>query len=317
MSETESEDELYQQTVHWGEITEESDHVIPDVSEDIQRSMLPNCLDNYPDNDNYVQVQEISLPGLDPLVMHAIDLHKWMSSMTEAIELVQSSKNKILTEVPKIPPMPNVQVKHKPNTMNFIPLDEQSEKEELNVPELSETVLKQILTKCTAAMMAQIGFQKSHQSVLDILVDVLEQFYIKFCNRLILALHEEEDIGTGGFPNVLERVLVETGFGGAKGIHNYYQSRVIKYINVLYQRCVELEKYYSSLVNSRPLSPSAEFGSLYKVKVKEEMESDTEISTSVNDLITTGYQLLESLETEVDESQGPPQTIEDAVMYSS
>lgn len=36
--------------------------------------------------------------------------------------------------------------------------------------------------------------------MLDVLVDVMEQFYTKFCNRFVEALHEEEQFDAGGFP---------------------------------------------------------------------------------------------------------------------
>lgn len=37
------------------------------------------------------------------------------------------------------------------------------------------------------------------------------------------------------------------GMGGIKGLNDYYQNRVIKYINVLQKRCKELNNHYASL----------------------------------------------------------------------
>lgn len=39
--------------------------------------------------------------------------------------------------------------------------------------------------------------------------------------------------------------------GGVKGLHDYYQSRVIKYIPVLQKRCEELNKHYESLLKHK------------------------------------------------------------------
>lgn len=59
---------------------------------------------------------------------------------------------------------------------------------------------------------------------------------------------------------MLERVLIEMGLGGAKGLHNYYQCRVVKYVGTLLKRCKKLEDQYFSLVSAKPLSPTGQFG---------------------------------------------------------
>lgn len=40
------------------------------------------------------------------------------------------------------------------------------------------------------------------------------------------------------------------GMGGVRGLNDYYNYRVIKYINVLQKRCTELNEHYASLIKA-------------------------------------------------------------------
>lgn len=58
MSESDS-DESYTATEHWGEIPKVTNHTLPDVSQEIKKSMQPDCLSFYPDDENVMQIQDI------------------------------------------------------------------------------------------------------------------------------------------------------------------------------------------------------------------------------------------------------------------
>ncbi|XP_076260636.1 uncharacterized protein LOC143196650 isoform X2 [Rhynchophorus ferrugineus] len=285
---------------HWGEIpTEVSSLPVYDVSEDIAKSMDINCLNDYPDVENALQFDELTLPSMDPMMLYAIQLHKWTNDMTETIRLAELAveTNLIPSEdaKPPVPEMPEICVKSKPNILNFMEtlLPCPSSKCEMEVPHLSAPIIKQLLIKCIATMTAHIGFESTYQSVLDVLVDVLEQFFKKFCDRLTSAVNEEENLDTSGFPNAMERVLTELGFGGAKGLQDYYQCRVVNYVTVLEKRCQELDKYYSALILPKNESPNSDVEKLYKMDVKEEQD-DEEIVSSTS--FPDGYQLIDLLE---------------------
>ncbi|XP_060525948.1 uncharacterized protein LOC132701784 [Cylas formicarius] len=241
---------------HWGEIPKIpiDDFFIPDVTADIESSMSECCLSEYEGETENTYQEDITLPPMDPVMMYAIALHKYAANMTEMIKVAEVAiESKIIPPDtrPVIPKMPKIEFKHKPNPLNFIPPDMEQTNEDIKIPELSEVVVKKILAKCIATMFAHIGFESSFQSVLDILIDMLEKFYLKVCGRFVQALDEEESLKTGGFPNALERVLVESGLGGVKGLNDYYQCRVLKYVNVLQRRCKELDNYYSQLLAPR------------------------------------------------------------------
>lgn len=54
---------------------------------------------------------------------------------------------------------------------------------------------------------------------------------------------------------MMERVLTELGLGGVKGVHEYYQSRVVRYIRILQKRCHELNEHYAKLLIPKCVLP--------------------------------------------------------------
>ncbi|XP_019871954.2 uncharacterized protein LOC109600261 [Aethina tumida] len=297
-------------TTHWGEIPKENNDYVPDVMPDIERSMDKFCLAEFEDDDVPVRNEKIVLPPIDPLILYAISLHKYTNDMTEMIRVAElaTEVNLIPPEdaAPPMPEMPQIDIKHQRNSLNFITkeLTPFSQGQEVEMPELSETVVKQILHKSVVTMFAHIGFETTHQSVLDVLTDVLETFFKKFTLNLKAAVEDEENHGTT-FPHVIERVLTETGLGGVKGLNDYYQCRVVKYINVLQKRCKELNDYYARLLIPSTDS-SGENSNKVRVKIKVEQDDDVmeienpelHFTTIDGDCSTleSGYQLLNSLE---------------------
>ncbi|KAJ8985653.1 hypothetical protein NQ317_015149 [Molorchus minor] len=173
-----------------------------------------------------------------------------------------------------MPVMPEIDVKHKTNSLNFMPTNSTtfSSEQTVNIPELSEPVLRNIVTKCVAIMFAHVGFETTHQSVLDVMTDVLENFFQIICQRIVECVEAEERGNGGDFPNVVEKVLTEMGMGGVKGLDDYYQNRVVKYINVLQKRCKELNDRYAVLLI--PKAPSPVDSKLIRVKVEEDQNFD-------------------------------------------
>lgn len=314
---------------HWGEIPNQEtnttdDSFLPDVRGDIERSMNKFCLAEFDSDyhDERFQNEEVTLDSMDPLIMYAITLHKHMNEMVRVAELaIESDLIPPADVVPPIPPMPEVQKKHTRNCLNFISKEFTPfslGEAELN-PEISPAIVKQILSKSVATMFAHIGYETTSTSVLNVLVDVLSAFLKKIIYHLKLAQEDKENGKLDEFPNIVERVLVELGMGGVKGLHDYYQTRVIKYIGVLQRRCKELNKHYEDLLVRKTPSPDSKENKVIRVHVEEEedvieidnpqvhLAIDGEVGFSTLD---AGYQLLSSLEAGTS-SQGLTENEED------
>lgn len=318
---------------YWGEIITEpqvNDLFIPDVTADIEKSMDKFCLAEYEDDGDREKVDNLVLPPLDPLVTYAISLHKYANDMTEMIRVAElaTETNLIPPEdaAPPMPIMPDIHIKHKPNSLNFIPkeLTDFGCGAEVEIPELSEAVVKKLLTKCIVTMFAHIGYETTHQSVLDLMTDVLESFLQKFCSKVVKAIEENEKGDISRFTNIIEKVLTETGMGGVKGLHDYYQNRVVKYINVLKKRCKELNDHYAVLLIPKSPPPPVKFSYFVRAKVEDDAdakESDNpefHFSSFEGDssVLESGLQLLHSLEAE-ENLQTLEEGMEDSITSAS
>ncbi|XP_022918049.1 STAGA complex 65 subunit gamma [Onthophagus taurus] len=302
---------------HWGEIERENDDIfVPDITADVERSMNKFCLAEYDanqDQHNLNKTEQITLQNMDPLIMYTINLHKHANDMTEMIRVAELAieSNLIPPEdaIPPIPDKPNLILRHSRNSLNYIPkrFTAFSLGKEIDVPEISYAGAKQVLIKCVAVLTAHIGFETTHQSVLDFLTEILEAFLLKLGEDLRVAIDDQKEGRLCGFPNPIERVLTELGLGGTKGLHDYYQNRVIKYIEVMQKRCRELNNYYTQLLIPRTSSPVDKLNRMVKVKVEEEDTSDFDnpemhFPTLEGEIgllsLETGFQLLNSLEAE-------------------
>ncbi|KAK9871376.1 hypothetical protein WA026_011631 [Henosepilachna vigintioctopunctata] len=305
---------------HWGEIPNEPEPLPLDISDVIQRAMnggplpdLESLEDGLPDDEMTVPVapvvgSPIVLQPPDSLVIYAISLHKYMYHMSEIIRVAQLAIDGNIMPckeaAPPIPQPPEIFVKHKPNFLNFIPKEDTDFTlgKEVEIPVLSDTIVREVLKKSVCTLLAHIGYETTQESIVIILVDVLKQFYQVLCKKLENAINDEEKHGSAGFPNVIERVLIDMGMGGVKGLHDYYQSRVIKYIKVLYGRATELSEAYNNLlITKNPSTP--ESGRLISVKMeKEETEENPEVHLLDGEIefasLESGFQLLNSLEAE-------------------
>ncbi|XP_044761567.1 STAGA complex 65 subunit gamma-like [Coccinella septempunctata] len=294
---------------HWGEVTHVSPETTPNVSADIEKAMDKFSLSEFDSSEGGELAAEHSIVLIpqDPLVTYAISLHKHMTYMTEIIRLaelaIESNVRPSEDAAPPVPTLPKVDLKHRFNCLNFIPKEETdfTQGKEVEVPVLSETIVRKVLRRSICTLFAHLGYESSHESVIDILVDVLKEFYRIFCSRIENAIHDEKENCSSGFPHAIERVLVELGMGGVKGLHDYYRSRVIKYVNVLRGRCRELNEYYNQLLAEKSPSPDVDVGKMMSIEIKkEEIEENPEVHLLDGEIelssLETGFQLLNSLE---------------------
>lgn len=64
---------------------------------------------------------------MDPLVLYSISLHKYVNDMTEMIRVAELATETNLIPpkdaAPPMPVMPEIDIKHKRNNLNYMPKD--------------------------------------------------------------------------------------------------------------------------------------------------------------------------------------------------
>ncbi|RZC27669.1 STAGA complex 65 subunit gamma-like [Asbolus verrucosus] len=292
----------------WEKITVEPEiEHNPDVTSDIERSMNNFFLTEFEEDDNHTaKTEKILIPPLNPIMLHAISLHQYANDIVELIKLNELAKKPEKIDL-KIPEFDINKIKKSNLNFNSQDFREYVTGSDVKIPELSKTIVRQVLRKSIATICAHIGYETSQQSAIDILSDVLQDFFKKISHHVQITIEDEEKRQMAGFPHVIERVLTEIGMGGVKGLNDYYQSQVIKYIGVLENRCKELNEQYQALSIPKCPSPVDKINKMVRVKVEEEdvVESENpEVHFSTIDgdvnfsILETGYQLLNSLEAE-------------------
>lgn len=276
----------------WGEFKNEKAPVpeVPDVTEDIEKSMSQFCLAEFDTEYDHIdlKVENLMLGNVNPLMSYAIELHKHANDMVDMINVAKLAMESNLipprdASLP-IPKMPDIEQKHKLNNLNYMQKDVPPVDDfDVAVPEIGGTLAKEILSKCVATIFAHIGYETTYQSTLDILTDILVSFLQKVSSRLKIAKDDEQFHNVTGFPNTEERVLTELGLGGTKGIHDYYVTRIVKYIPILQQRCQDLiDEYEELLIQKGPFFEQLSTTDMVQVKVEKEDDTLVHFPDSEN-----------------------------------
>ncbi|XP_049798907.1 uncharacterized protein LOC126234258 isoform X1 [Schistocerca nitens] len=161
-----------------------------------------------------------------------------------------------------------------------------------------------LLRKGIAVLLLHYGWQETSRETLDVLTDFAEEFFLKLTRLLRTAVDHQLETGTTGFPDVLERVLVEMGLGGIEGIVQDYQLRVLNYNNFVLGNCLRVMEEYKMLTQTRQKDIISEL----VCKIEDEDGDVPEIhfpalgeGYAVDELqpsLEPGFQMLHSLEQE-------------------
>lgn len=292
---------------HWGEYEKPpKEKPVIDLSQDIEKSMDPNAFSEVKIACKEPEPQEITLNPRNPYVKHAIALHKYANDMPEKIRVAELAieSNVILPKDTALPhlKMPKVRQRHARNNLNYIPkrFTSFSKGKPKVLCEISGEVAKLALDTSTATMLAHIGFETTHQSVLTFVSDVLEQFLKTVGHKLKVAIEDEAANKSFGFPHPLERVLTQIGVGNFSELHDFYQTRIIKYAKVLRKRCVELNGQYERVISSNTFALDIIKNPIItdeSMEVESTEINPTDLETDVGmSTLETGFQLLNSLE---------------------
>ncbi|CAL1539764.1 unnamed protein product [Lymnaea stagnalis] len=301
-------------TSSWGELPQVADTDSGIAALEREQITKPRPLDiegpllHQPSSRHHPPTNEV-LPSdhfqMDPLVIHTIRLIQHIKKLRAAIAaLQQDTKQETdmgVTTVGPIPQYDGPPIRDRSRKKYFTEDEYQSDfvrgVGKAPAP-IDEVTCRKLLRRSTAAICAHLSFDSTHESVLETLTDVCQEFFIQFTRHLGVAADRRGEYGPAGFPDIIERVFHEMGLGSVTCIHDFYQMRILAYRQKLEDQCQTLMSEYNRLskqpvtVKQGPLSPASS-DTLHVIRIKEESSAEIQFPLlDENDEVNEAEQLL-------------------------
>ncbi|XP_015181222.1 PREDICTED: uncharacterized protein LOC107068902 isoform X1 [Polistes dominula] len=277
--------------VLWGELppkeTWKQEVITPDIIENVWRQVMDEA--NNTDCDYQIdrQPEYIPLPIGNLHVLNTINFHQQLRLMDEGTVLENLSviDGEDSQEESKVPS----------NLFRFLPANVETDtfKNSSTVHHLTPKTAHNLLRHAVIVLLAHIGFEFSSDLAVEMLTDIADHFL----RRMTLLLKEAVEQEDHGFPDAMERVLLETGIGGITAIHDYYQEYILRFEeNMKTQVEIMMEKQRIVLdeaASKLQLDELDEFGNVYReVPTLQLLDPDMGFPPSLD----AGFQMLYSLE---------------------
>ncbi|CAG2059810.1 unnamed protein product [Timema podura] len=147
------------------------------------------------------------------------------------------------------------------------------------------------------------------QTALDTLTDAADSLLNKVAVALHNAFERERLRGPTGFPDIVERVFHEMGLGSILNLHDFYQTRIIRYHNFLKEGCISMTQSYIGQLKVYKSLRAGEKLSMTTMAEAEEQDgnvpeihfpaqADDSVVDQLQPSLETGFQMLHSLEQE-------------------
>ncbi|RWS04068.1 STAGA complex 65 subunit gamma-like protein [Dinothrombium tinctorium] len=137
---------------------------------------------------------------------------------------------------------------------------------------LSDDSIRQLLKRSIILILAHSGFEKTYESIVELLTDVCASFIKKICDLLRVESDTKHLKSENDFADVIDRVLTEIGFPIA--IIQHFESCLRSYRNNVLKEarrkmCLSSEKSNLSLVSD----PLSNYSQILTIDVKEQSEN--------------------------------------------
>ncbi|XP_003703321.2 uncharacterized protein LOC100874817 isoform X1 [Megachile rotundata] len=284
----------------WGELpareTLKQEVITPDIIENVWRQVMEESNNTDCDFQMDKQPEYIQLPMGNLHVLNTINLHQQLRMMEEGM---------VLGNMTTIDTNDLQEGKETQNSFHFLSMQKKRSifKDSSTIHYLTPETARSILRHAVIILLAHIGFEKSSDIAIETLTDIADHF-IKRMTLLIKVAYEQKD---HGFPDIVERVLLETGVGSVSTLHDYYQEYVLKFeanmkkkVEAMMekQRQLELNACSSKMVldeaaNKLQFEELDEFGNVYReVPTLQLLDPEMGFPPSLD----AGFQMLYSLE---------------------
>ncbi|XP_076388266.1 uncharacterized protein LOC100874817 isoform X3 [Megachile rotundata] len=277
----------------WGELpareTLKQEVITPDIIENVWRQVMEESNNTDCDFQMDKQPEYIQLPMGNLHVLNTINLHQQLRMMEEGM---------VLGNMTTIDTNDLQEGKETQNSFHFLSMQKKRSifKDSSTIHYLTPETARSILRHAVIILLAHIGFEKSSDIAIETLTDIADHF-IKRMTLLIKVAYEQKD---HGFPDIVERVLLETGVGSVSTLHDYYQEYVLKFeanmkkkVEAMMEKQRQLELNAYEAANKLQFEELDEFGNVYReVPTLQLLDPEMGFPPSLD----AGFQMLYSLE---------------------
>ncbi|XP_022193874.1 STAGA complex 65 subunit gamma [Nilaparvata lugens] len=190
-------------------------------------------------------------------VIESIQLIQYGRRVNELIDIIEESQENLSFEnIEPCPPFPEFpEKKYQPPIFSEPELllvkneEEEGEEEEtcsfsLEAQRLPPRLVQRILEKTVAALLAHAGFDFSMDSALKVFADVADEFLKKVTMLLRTYVDQDNSCERDVYPDAVERLFIEIGFGSVLCLRKFYQTQVLDYREEAYNESKKLAEQY-------------------------------------------------------------------------
>lgn len=272
----------------WGELpareTLKQEVITPDIIENVWRQVMDDCINTDCDYQMEKQPDYIQLPMGNLHVLNTINLHQQLRMMDDGMVLGN------MTTIAQN----SQEAKGSQNPFHFLSVQKENEfKDSSTVNYLTPETVRNLLRHAVIILLAHIGFEKSSDIAIETVTDIADHF-LRRTTLLMKVAYEQKD---HGFPDTVERVLLEAGVGGVAALHDYYQEYVLRFEETMKTKVeTMMEKQRMVLdeaASKLQFEELDEFGNAYReVPTLQLLDPEMGFPPSLD----AGFQMLYSLE---------------------
>ncbi|KAL0106726.1 hypothetical protein PUN28_015340 [Cardiocondyla obscurior] len=274
----------------WGELPAremlKQEVITPDLIENVWRQVIDDSNNTDCDYRNDRQPEYIELPVGNLHVLNTINFHQQLRTMEEGT---------VLGDMTVIEPEEPIDRTSSRGLFHFLPCQSKRNTfhENTTVHHLTPQTARSLLRHAVTTLLAHIGFENSSDVAVDTLTDVTDHFL----RRMTLLLKVATEQNNRGFPDAVERVLLETGMGGVSALHDYYQEYVLKFEENTRRKVEETMERQRMVLDEAAsklqFEELDEFGNVYReVPTLQLLDPEMRFPPSLD----AGFQMLCSLE---------------------
>ncbi|KAF2884844.1 hypothetical protein ILUMI_21321 [Ignelater luminosus] len=213
------------------------------VTQPLNSLLLEDEFENNIEADD--EPHNILLSPTNPFTLYAASLRRYVNCMSDQIRDMHKNLEPDLDDSIVIPKMPEI-IKHT-NENVFNPASGTDFSSPIDIPDNGEAA-KKIYLDCISKMLAELGYETSFPSILDMIVNISVDF-LKMIIHVFNTVQDEKE-NVNGLTNFCKKVSCALELDKALGLTDS-QIKMIEYVGNLQSRSKELKENHEMLLKKR------------------------------------------------------------------